>query len=149
MKEYSYSREELIEKFSHDSSMNPKLLERAIDVVIGGRVKRHVFIPSGRVLYTVVGRKGDEFVDPDKPFCSCQHFFYSVLGGRDETCYHLLASSIATETDSLAQTVFHDEEFKYFLELLTLDLISRSGEKGDKDDVEQPNVGPRGSSAKA
>jgi len=129
MKELPYSREELLEKFSHDSRVSPKYLERAVDTVLEGRVKRHVFTQSGRVLYTVVGRSGDEFVDPDRPFCSCQHFFYSVLGGRDKTCYHLLANSIAVEIDGLAQTVFHDEEFRCFFELLTLDLLSRLGEK--------------------
>ena len=58
-------------------------------------MKRHVFIPSGRVLFTVVGRSGDEFIDPEKPFCSCRHFFFRVLGGKDPTCYHLLAYEMA------------------------------------------------------
>jgi predicted nucleic acid-binding Zn finger protein len=119
-------RDELIEKFSQRSASR-KYLERAIDAVFEGRVKRHVFLPSGRVLYTVVGRSGDEFIDPEKPFCSCQHFFFSVLGGRDQTCYHLLANSIAAEKHRHTSTEFHDEEFRYFLKLLSSDLLSRSG----------------------
>jgi predicted nucleic acid-binding Zn finger protein len=123
-------RDELIEKFSQHSTSR-KYLERAVDTVLEGRVKRHVFVPSGRVIYTVVGRSGDEFINPEKPFCSCQHFFFSVLGGRDQICYHLLANSIATETRRSIQTEFHDEEFRDFLKLLSSDLLSRSRGKGD------------------
>jgi predicted nucleic acid-binding Zn finger protein len=128
-------RDELIEKFSQ-LSKSRKYLERAVDTVLQGRVKRHVFVPSGRVIYTVVGRSGDEFIDPEKPFCSCQHFFFSVLGGRDQTCYHLLANSIATEAHRSIQIEFHDEEFRDFLKLLSSDLLSRSGGKGDVDQGE-------------
>ena len=105
--------------------MEQKHLEKSINAVVEGRVKRHLFLPSGRVLYTVVGKTGDEFIDPTKPFCSCQHFFFSVLGGRDKTCYHLLANVIATKTRRYVQVEFHDEEFRYFLKLLSLDLLSR------------------------
>ena len=120
------SREELIERYSQRSK-NRKYLERAVDAVLEGRVKRHVFNPSGRVLFTVVGRSGDEFIDPEKHFCSCQHFFFSVLGGRDKECYHLLANAIAQETQEFSRTDFHDEEFSTFMRLLSWDLLKRSG----------------------
>jgi predicted nucleic acid-binding Zn finger protein len=131
-------REELIEKFFHRSASR-KYLERAVDAVLEGRVKRHVFTPSGRVLYTVVGRSGDEFIDPEKPFCSCQHFFFSVLGGRDQSCYHLLANAIATEMGRSVETEFHDEEFRYFLRLLSSDLLSRSKERGGQTSKKPPS----------
>src|SRR5271170_1750051 len=130
-------RDELIEKFSQ-LSKSRKYLERAVDTVLQGRVKRHVFVPSGRVIYTVVGRSGDEFIDPEKPFCSCQHFFFSVLGGRDQTCYHLLANSIAADTHRYISTEFHDEEFRYFLKLLSSDLLSRPG---SQDGARQEEIG--------
>jgi len=120
-------RDELVERYSGGPASR-KYVERAVDAVLEGRVKRHVFTPSGRVVYTVVGRSGDEFIDPERPFCSCQHFFFSVLGGKDRICYHLLASSIAAETHRSAQTDFHDEEFRDFLKLLTHDLLSRTGD---------------------
>jgi len=118
----------LIERFSQRSASR-KYLERAVDAVLEGRVKRHRFIPSGRVLHTVVGRSGDEFIDPEKPFCSCQHFFFSVLGGRDQTCYHLLANSIATETHLHVQ------------KLLSSDLLSRSGDKEGAADQDESKDG--------
>jgi predicted nucleic acid-binding Zn finger protein len=126
------SREELIEKFLSRSDKR-KYLERAVDAVIEGRVKRQTFVPSGRVIHTVVGRNGDEFVDPEKPFCSCEHFFFRVMGGKEQPCYHLLAESIAAETQRFSDTEFHDEEFLSFLKLLSHDLLSRSGSReGDE-----------------
>lgn len=119
-------REMMITRYAHRSPSR-KYLERAVDAVVEGRVKRHVFVPSGRSIHTVVGRNGDEFVDPEKPFCSCEHFFFRVLGNRDQSCYHLLADTIAAETNQYTRIQFHDEEFRTFLRLLSSDLLSRSG----------------------
>lgn len=135
------TREELTKKFGGSGGRDERL--RAMDAVLGGRVKRHVFIPSGRTVYTVVGRSGDEFIDPEKPFCSCESFFFRVLGGRHETCYHLLAYRMAGETDSFSETSFHDEEFRYFLGLLSSDLLARIGDKEDKHSRDRSDTVPR------
>lgn len=125
------SKEELISRFSRTS--NRAHLAKAAEAVLSGCVKRHTFMPSGRVLLTVVGRSGDEFIDPEKPFCSCRHFFFRVLGGRDPTCYHLLAYEIAKETQTFDEVEMHDEEFGSFLKLLASDLIGHPRDKEDKD----------------
>ena len=98
-------------------------LKKATEAVREGCVKKHVFVPSGRTLFTVVGRNGDEFIDPAKPFCSCRHFFFRVMGGKDSTCYHLLAYNMATRTRHLVEIEMHDEEFGTFLKLLASDLM--------------------------
>ena len=136
------SKDELIARYSGRLT-NRKYVERAVDAVLEGRVKKHIFTPSGRVLFTVVGRSGDEFIDLDRPFCSCQHFFYRVLGGSGEVCYHLLSNSIAAEIHEFSETVFHDEELGSFMELLSSDLLSRSGDKEDKDNAEPSDTRPR------
>jgi predicted nucleic acid-binding Zn finger protein len=118
-------------------------LSRAILAVTEGRVKRHIFVPSGRVLYTVVGRSGDEFIDPEKPFCSCENFFFSVMGGTSGTCYHLIAYKVARHIDRISETRFHDEEFRYFLSLLSSDLLSRSWDKEDKQTQRPSDTAPR------
>lgn len=86
-------------------------LDQAIQTVLAGGVKEHRFMPSGRTINTVVGSSGDEFVDPRRSYCSCSHFFFRVLGGRDETCYHLLSYRIASELGRLDVVTFDDAEY--------------------------------------
>jgi predicted nucleic acid-binding Zn finger protein len=135
------TKKELVERFAE--SGHPDRLGRAAQTVLEGRVKRHTFVPSGRVLYTVVGRSGDEFVDPAAPFCSCEYFFFSVLGGKSDTCYHLLAYRMASETGGFSEARLHDEEFRYFLRLLSSDLLDRSGDKEDKQSQDPSEIVPR------
>lgn len=134
--------DELVSRFASKSA-NPNHLKKAAEAVLGGCVKRHVFLPSGRVLVTVVGRSGDEFVDPERPFCSCSHFFFRVLGGRDHTCYHLLAYEMAKDAQLFDQVEMHDEEFGTFLRMLASDLMESFGEKEDKDNQEPSDSKPR------
>ncbi len=89
--------------------------EKAIDTVLAGGVKECRFLPSGRKVITVVGRLGDEFIDPDKPYCSCSNFFFRVLGGREETCYHLMSYKIAVKTGKVDVLEFSDEEYAPYL----------------------------------
>lgn len=117
---------------------------RAVEAVLDGCVKRHMFIPSGRVLYTVVGRSGEEFIDPERPFCSCKNFFFRVLGGQIETCYHLLSYQIAKDAQLFDGIIFNDEEFGTFLGLLTLDIMK---DKEDKDYLLRSSTKSHGSSA--
>ena len=86
-------------------------LDRAIDAVLAGGVKEARFLPSGRKIVTVVGKAGDEFVDPDRPYCSCSNFFFRVVGGREEICYHLLSYKIASKTGRVDVVEFADEEY--------------------------------------
>jgi len=82
-----------------------------------------VFLPSGRKVITVVGRLGDEFVDSNRPYCSCSNFFFRVLGGREETCYHLLSYRMAAETDKLDVVKFSDEEYGAYFAAMVRDVF--------------------------
>ena len=89
--------------------------DRAIDAVMAGGVKECRFLPSGRRLVTVVGRLGDEFLDPERPYCSCSNFYFRVLGGREETCYHLISYQIAAKAGKVDAVEFSDEEYGPYL----------------------------------
>ena len=94
-------------------------------------MKKHTFLPSGRHIYTVVGRNADEFVDPSKPFCSCESYFYSVLSAKAKYCYHILGYKIAEESGLVKEITFDDEEYDTFMRLLAFDVLrSRELEKG-------------------
>lgn len=89
--------------------------DKAVDTVLAGGVKECRFVPSGRKVFAVVGKMGDEFIDPEKPYCSCSNFFFKVLGGRDELCYHLLSYRIAVKTGRVDVVKFSDEEYAAYL----------------------------------
>jgi predicted nucleic acid-binding Zn finger protein len=90
-------------------------LDRAMDTALAGGVKECRFLPSGRKVITVVGRLGDEFIDPERPYCSCSNFFFRVLGGREEICYHLLSYKIAVKVGKVDVVEFSDEEYGPYL----------------------------------
>ena len=105
-------------------------LDRAVDTVLAGGVKECRFLPSGRKLITVVGKYGDEFVDPERQYCSCSNFYFRVLGGREETCYHLISYRIAAKAGKVDIVEFSDEEFGPNLSATiqdVFDVLRRSG----------------------
>ncbi len=115
------------EKLRHelpDASRYGKKLDKAIDTVVGGGVKENRFLPSGRAIFTVVGNLGDEFIDPDKPYCSCSHFFFRVRTGKDDTCYHLLSHGIAARRGMIVVTEFSDEEYEAVLSAIVGDVFA-------------------------
>lgn len=118
MSERDILREKLAEYERHGSK-----LDRAIDTVLAGGVKESRFLPSGRRVTTVVGRLGDEFIDPEKPYCSCSNFFFRVLGGREEVCYHLLSYKIAAKLGKVDVIEFSDEEYGPYLAATVRDVL--------------------------
>lgn len=107
-----------------------KKWDRAVDTVLAGGVKEARFLPSGRKVVTVVGRLGDEFIDPERPYCSCSNFYFKVLGGREDLCYHLLSFQIAAGTGRVEVVVFSDEEYGAYLAATirdVFDVLRKSG----------------------
>ena len=121
-------KEELASRFARYRSYNQSQFEKAIETALGGCVKKHVFLPSGRSIYTVVGSNADEFIDLETPFCSCESYFYGVLSGRIERCYHILSHMIADEAGLIQEVEFDDQEYDTFLQLLASDVL-RSRER--------------------
>lgn len=82
--------------------------------------KLHVFEPSGRRVWTVVGPGAEHWVDPDMRVCSCKAFHF----GRGE-CAHILAA-----LNGKSETVrFSDDEFEGFVDGLLADIWVRSSVK--------------------
>lgn len=98
-------------------------VSQAMKTALAGGVKEHRFVPSGRTICTVVGRQGDEFIDPVKSYCSCSHFFFRVLGGKDQTCYHLLSHRLATELGLVDVVTFDDAEYGQVFSTLVGDVF--------------------------
>jgi len=116
------SKEELALRFAQYSKPQNQF-EKAIEAALGGCVKRHAFFPSERCIYSVVGSNADEFIDPEKSFCSCESYFYGVLSGKIKHCYHILSYKIAVESGLVEEVRFDDEEYDTFLRLLASDVL--------------------------
>jgi predicted nucleic acid-binding Zn finger protein len=122
-------RQALKEKVTELAKFGRKF-EKAIDTVLVGGVKECRFLPSGRRIFSVVGTQGDEFIDPERPYCSCSNFFFRVMGGREELCYHLLSYEIAVKTGRVAVVKFGDDEYGEYLSATIKDVfevLTRSG----------------------
>lgn len=100
-----------------------KKLEKAIKLLKDKSVKLHKFSPSGREIWTVVGREGDQLVDDSQPYCSCKYFYYKVLSEKDDICYHLLGLIIAKQINAYDIIKFQDHEYTSFLENLLKDIV--------------------------
>jgi predicted nucleic acid-binding Zn finger protein len=68
---------------------------KALDAVEGGRVKKYIFSPSGRIVWIVVGKEKEYQIIPIAGFCSCDDFYFRVMDREAKICYHLIAQKIA------------------------------------------------------
>jgi predicted nucleic acid-binding Zn finger protein len=109
------------------SSIKGSLIDqgKVEEVVKAGRVKRHVFVPSGREVWTVVGSRVDHYVDLEQPYCSCKDFYYHLVRGLEQTCYHIEAVKLAKQTNRYVETTFSDEEYRPLLEAILNDLTAK------------------------
>lgn len=95
--------------------------ERIESVVSEKRVKQHVFEPSQRQIWTVVGKDNEYWVDTEGGYCSCPAFYFGKLNGK-ESCYHLESAELAKKKNSFETIIFADEEFADFIYGLISDL---------------------------
>jgi predicted nucleic acid-binding Zn finger protein len=95
------------------------------EVVNAGRVKRHIFRPSGREIWTVVGSRIDHYIDLEQPYCSCKNFYYHLIRGLEQTCYHIEAARIAKQANKYSEISFSDEEYPNLLKAILNDLTTK------------------------
>ena len=122
-------KKDLKRQFAEYSKYGGKL-DRAVDAVLAGGVKESRFLPSGRRIFTVVGNMGDEFIDPERPYCSCSNFFFKVSSGKEQVCYHLLSHTIASRLGRVDVITFSDEEYGQVFSAIVrdvVDVLNRSG----------------------
>ena len=98
-----------------------KEVDRVQSIVSEKRVKLHIFEPSRRKIWTVVGKGDEHWIDPDANYCSCQGFYFGKLN-KKTTCYHLESAQLARNQNQVEKIVFSDDEFTDFLLGLISDL---------------------------
>lgn len=85
------------------------------------RVKLHVFEPSQRKIWTIVGKGKEHWLDPSLEFCSCPGFYFGKLGHKKE-CYHLESVKLAKKEGKVETITFSDDELDDFISALLSDL---------------------------
>jgi predicted nucleic acid-binding Zn finger protein len=98
--------------------------ERIYSTVNLGGVKLHIFQPSGRKLWTVVGKDTEQWADLDLEFCSCKNYYYKTLSNA-VSCYHLKSVQKAVEQNKVVAIKFDDSEYIQFIKALLRDNVNR------------------------
>ncbi len=90
-------------------------------VISEKRIKLHIFQPSQRKIWTVVGKEKEYWIEPDLNFCSCESFYFNSISGKND-CYHLQSFVLAKKENKVEQIKFSDDEFSDFISGLVYDL---------------------------
>lgn len=88
--------------------------EKRDNVISERRVKLHVFEPSMRQIWTVVGKGEEHWLAPEFGYCSCQGYYFGRLKDK-KPCYHLELVKLAKEQDDIETVIFSDEEYSDFV----------------------------------
>jgi predicted nucleic acid-binding Zn finger protein len=96
-------------------------LKNKSDVIVSERrTKLHVFEPSQRKIWTVVGMEKEYWLAPDFDFCSCQGYYFGKSKGKP--CYHLESVMSAKNENNFEIIMFSDNEYCGFMSSLISDL---------------------------
>jgi len=89
-----------------------KRSDQALVLVDGSKVSRLRFTPSGRTVWTVAGRKGEYQVLPESMFCTCDDYYFRVMGRKKQLCYHLIAQQLAEATGKHRSDSLRDADYE-------------------------------------
>ena len=80
------------------------------------RIKLHIFEPSNREIWTVVGTDKEYWFDPDLDFCSCPGYYFN------NEYYHLDNFPLAMSQNQIESARFSDDEYGQFIASLLSEL---------------------------
>ena len=90
-------------------------------IISENRIKLHLFEPSQRKIWTVVGKNKEHWLDPGLNFCSCSGFYFGMLKNKTY-CYHIESIDIAIKEKKFETIKFSDEEYDAFISSVLSDL---------------------------
>ena len=88
-----------------------KRFNQAMELVDEEKVSKYVFSPSGRTIWVVAGKHGEYQVLPESMFCSCDDYFYRVMSGKKQVCYHIIAQQISEALGKYRTTDLADSSY--------------------------------------
>ncbi len=97
-------KQRLIEAFQ-------KRFNQAMELVEEEKVSKYVFSPSGRTIWVVAGKHGEYQVLPESMFCSCDDYFFRVMSGKKQVCYHIIAQQMGEALGKYRTTDLADSNY--------------------------------------
>lgn len=90
----------------------PNRSEKILDV-LNREIIKNIYKPSNRIIWTVVGREGDqEHLIFPKLYCSCKSFYKEVVINKSkEFCKHLIAQIICKALNNYKIVELNDRDF--------------------------------------
>ena len=85
------------------------------------RIKLHLFTPSKREIWTVVGKEKEHWIDPDFKFCSCSGYYFGMIKNKT-SCYHIESILLAKKENKFEIIEFTDDEYESFISGIVRDL---------------------------
>ena len=95
--------------------------EKIKSVVDEKRIKLHLFNPSKREIWTIVGKEKEHWINPNSNFCSCSGYYFGTIKNKTP-CYHLESISLAKKENKFEIIKFDDDEYESFISGIISDL---------------------------
>jgi len=89
--------------------------DNALQVVEHDKVKLYDFSPSGRKVWIVVGKTRDYQILPKAEFCTCNDYYFRVIGGKTPLCYHIIAQRLAEALGKIDLIRENDEVYSILM----------------------------------
>lgn len=86
--------------------------ENAYNTILNRKVKKFVFIPKEKKVWVVIGKGSVYQILPSVNFCSCNDFYFRVIGQEIFLCYHLIAQKLAEALDRYVVIEKNEKEFE-------------------------------------
>lgn len=84
-------------------------------------LKCHFFYPSSRIIWTVVSKNNEYWIDFDLDYCSCSDYFYRTLSNK-KLCYHVRNAKKFYTMNNYQIYQYADEEYSGLIASIVKDI---------------------------
>ena len=89
--------------------------EKAYQTILDRKVKKYIFKPSEKQVWAVIGKSSIYQILPSVNFCSCNDFYFRVIGQEIFLCKHLIAQKLADALEKYVVLVKNEKEFELLM----------------------------------
>ena len=86
--------------------------EKAYQMILNRKVSKYVFKPSEKKVWIVIGKGNIYQILPSVNFCSCNDFYFRVIGQEIFLCKHIIAQKLADALEKYSVIVKNEKEFE-------------------------------------